>query len=70
VLHSIATAALKDISKPLQVGVDVGVRVGKRVSHASLRREVNNMLGFCLCKQSRHSGTVSNIQSMKSEIRK
>ena len=45
ILHAVMTAALEDVAKALQVALDVGRKIFKRVTHTSLDRQIRHLQG-------------------------
>ena len=58
-------AALQHIEETDQIGVDIGVRVGERMAHARLRREMNHDRESIGLKQGRHAGTVREVELLE-----
>jgi hypothetical protein len=63
----IATA-LQNVQEADKVTIDVGVRVGERVTHPSLCREMNNSLWFFPGEHFFHAVTISKIQVVKAKL--
>ena len=67
VLHLVVTAALQDVQGALDVGIDVRVRVGQRVAHACLGRQVDDPVGLLLGEDGLHAGLVLDGQPVARE---
>src|SRR5262245_52106601 len=66
-LAAMMATAFQDVGEPLQVGVDIGMRVLQRVAHAGLRREVDDTRKAVLGKQLCYTGAVSEVQLDETE---
>ena len=66
-LDAVVAAALEDVHRPDDVGIDVGVRVLERVAHARLRGEMDDPLRPRLGKQPFHAGAVDEIELVEGE---
>src|SRR6187431_1717118 len=66
---AVVPAALQHVDETLDVGVDVGVRMVDRMTHAGLGREVDNHLKLVVSKKGCHWRTFSKINLLESEPR-
>jgi len=69
VLNLGVTAALKDIYKPNQVAVNIGMGICERVSNARLRGKVYYALRTLLIEKLSHFNPIRNIDSGKTKPR-
>ena len=60
-------AALKNMEKPDEVALDIGVRMGQRVPYPSLSRQMHDALWPLARKHFGHALTVGEIQLQKAE---
>lgn len=68
VLDFVVAAALQNIAKTNQIALDVGVRVGQRVTHASLRGEMDDALEIFFGKQFVQRNRVSHVHADEAEV--
>ncbi len=59
VLHVVLPAPFEDVQKTDEVTINVGMRIGQRVTDAGLRREMHDALRLFLSKKLFHAATVS-----------
>lgn len=69
VLDAVVPARFQDVGEALHVGINIGVRVGKRIAHPGLGRQVDDALGLFSGKQVGHALAVSHVQLMEGEVR-
>jgi hypothetical protein len=58
-------APFKDVYEPLQIGIDIGVRVFQRISHPGLRGEVNDTIRLFISENACHRVFVFNRNTVK-----
>ena len=68
-LHTVVSAPLQNIGEALQIGVYIGVRVGKRVAHSGLGSQVDDSLGLLTRKQLGHTIAVFYAELVEAEVR-
>jgi hypothetical protein len=68
-LATIVPAAFQNIGEADQVGVDIGVRISERVSHARLRRQMNDDGKAMPRKQCRHRHAIRHIKHFELKAR-
>ena len=61
-------APLEDIHKTDQVGIDISMGIGQRITHPGLRSQVDHRIKGVLSKELFHRGTVSQITLNKSKV--
>ena len=62
VLDVVVATAFEDVREADDVALDVRVRVGQRVAHAGLRREVHDLVELLARKQRVHAGAVGDVE--------
>ena len=66
---AVMAAAFQDVGEAGEVGVDIGIRIGQRVTHAGLRAEMHDVRKAVLGEQLRHGGAVGEIAFDELEAR-
>jgi hypothetical protein len=66
--YFVVAAAFENIGEADDVALDVGVRILQRVTDASLRGQVNDLVEFFGGKQHVHPGAISDIQFDEAEV--
>ena len=66
---AVVPAALQNIDEAFEVGIDIGVRMVDRMTHAGLGREVDYDLETVLREQRRHCRTIGKVGLHETESR-
>ena len=66
---AIVPASFQDIGEADQIGVDIGVRILKRVSHARLRGQMDDDRKPMPREQRRYRGTIRHIKPFELKAR-
>ena len=61
-------ASFQDIEEADKIGIGVGMRIGQRITHSRLRREVNHMGKAMRSEQLRHRFAVRNVELLEPEV--
>ena len=65
---AVVAAAFQHVDEALDVGIDIGVRIFKRIAHAGLRREMDDMRETVLAANSAATaGAVGEIELDETE---
>src|ERR1700722_9170754 len=69
-LAAVASAAFEHLGEADQVRIDIGRRILQRVTHARLRRQMDDARELPVGEQPRHSRAVGKIEPDETEVRK
>ena len=64
---AVVPAAFQDIGEADDVGIDIGVRIDQRKSHAGLRAEMHHVGEAMLGKKRRHASAVRKVEFDEAE---
>ena len=67
-LAAVMAAAFQHVQKALEIGVEIGFRMGDRMSHAGLGCEMHHMREFVFLEQLRRRGAVGKIEPDEFEM--
>ena len=59
--YGVIAASLQDVVEAYKVRLDIGIRIGNRVAHAGLSRQVHHHGGLVLCKDAVNGSLVGQI---------
>lgn len=65
--HIIMATPFKDIYKPLQIGIDISVRIFQRVSHPGLRGQMNDTIRLFISENTSHRVPVFDRNTVKAK---
>ena len=68
-LHAGMAAPFEDVDEPDEVALDVGVRIGDRVSHAGLCGQVDHAIEALFPEQPGHAVTVGQVHTEQTKPR-
>ena len=67
-LHATVPASLENVAESNQVGIDVGLGMGDRVSHSRLRRQMHHGIELLFLKKHRHGFPIDDIELQEFEM--
>ena len=67
--HLILATTFEHIQKTRQVAVGISVRIGHRITHPGLRRQMHDTIEFFPGKQISHEAAINQIPFDKAETR-